>query len=254
MTDEIKQTRGLSSDALKLIAIIAMTIDHAGWLIFPGYSREIPAIIMHIIGRITCPVMCYFVAEGYHYTRNLRKYAGRLAILAIVSHFAYIFASWDFAGWRSFIPFAGGSVLNQTSVAWPLLGGLAMLYICDSKLKTPAKVGGVLLICLLTFPSDWSCIASLCILSIGSNRGNPKKQLGWCAFYMAIYAAVYFFALDRVYGLIQLCVVLSVPIIALYNGERGRLAGLSRFLKKFFYVYYPAHLVVIGIIRTFMCE
>ena len=249
---ETKKTRGLTSDALKLIAIIAMTADHIGWLIFPGYSREPLAIILHIIGRLTCPMMCYFVAEGCHYTRNVRKYAARLAVLALVSHFAYIFASWDFSGWKSFIPFANGSVLNQTSVAWSLLGGLLMLRVCGSRLGTPAKVGCVLGICLLTFPSDWSCIAALCILSIGSNRGKPAKQLAWSAFYMAIYAAVYFFALDKLYGLIQLCVVLSVPLIGLYNGKRGDSPRVSRFLGKFFYFYYPAHLLVIGIIRAVM--
>ena len=69
---------------------------------------------------------------------------------------------------------------------------------------------------------------------------------------MAIYAAVYFFALDKLYGLIQLCVVLSVPLIGLYNGKRGDSPRVSRFLGKFFYFYYPAHLFVIGIIRAVM--
>ena len=132
------------------------------------------------------------------------------------------------------------------------IGGLLMLRVCDSRLGTPAKVGCVLGICLLTFPSDWSCIAALCILSIGSNRGKPARQLAWSMFYMAIYAAVYFFALDKLYGLIQLCVVLSVPLIGLYNGKRGDSPRVSRFLGKFFYFYYPAHLLVIGIIRAVM--
>ena len=31
-------------------------------------------------------------------------------------------------------------------------------------------------------------------------------------FYVAIYATVYFFAIDKIYGLLQMAVVLSVPI------------------------------------------
>ncbi len=45
-------------------------------------------------------------------------------------------------------------------------------------------------------------------------------------------------------GLLQMCTLLSLPILRLYNGERGRLKGM----KWFFYIYYPAHLFIIGII------
>ena len=245
-----KSYRILNSNALKLIAILAMTADHLAWLLFPGYDKQPLPILMHIIGRLTCPIMCWFIAEGFHYTRSKARYAGRLLLLAAVSHFAYLFASNDFVDWHSFIPFYYGSLLNQTSVAWSLLGGLLMLWLCDSKiLKTPVKVAGVLLLCVLTFPADWSCIASLCILSIGSNRGNAGKQIAWCVFYVALYAAVYFFALDRIYGLLQLCTVLSIPLLCLYNGQRGKNASVNHVMKWFFYLYYPLHLFILGLIQ-----
>ena len=57
--------KGLTSNAIKLIAIAAMTIDHVAWWLFPGYPRAALPLLMHIIGRLTCPIMCYFVAEGY---------------------------------------------------------------------------------------------------------------------------------------------------------------------------------------------
>ena len=69
--------RTLNSNSIKIIAIIAMTIDHIAWLLFPGYPREIIPIAMHIVGRITCPIMCYFVAEGYH-SKNISRYTHRL--------------------------------------------------------------------------------------------------------------------------------------------------------------------------------
>lgn len=64
----------LDSNQLKIIAIVAMTVDHIAWMLFPGYPREALPVIMHIIGRLTCPIMCYFIAEGYHYTKNIKKY------------------------------------------------------------------------------------------------------------------------------------------------------------------------------------
>lgn len=250
---EQKSCQRLDANQLKLIAVAAMTMDHVAWLLFPGYATGAVPLVMHMIGRITCPIMCFFIAEGFHYTRDRKKYALRLLALAVVSHFAYMLASNSYVDWHSFIPFYYGDILNQTSVVWSLLGGLLMLWLCeDEKRSMGVKVAGVLLICLVTLPSDWSCIAALCVLSIGSNRGNPQKQIAWSLFYVAIYAAVYFFALDKLYGLLQLCVVLSIPLLALYNGKRGKNPAVNKVMKWVFYLYYPLHLFVIGLIQLQM--
>ena len=243
--------KGLNSNALKMIAIIAMTIDHIAWLVFPDYPHEVLPVILHIIGRLTCPIMCYFIAEGYHYTKNIRKYTCRLFVFAVISHFAYIFASADFVDWKSFIPFYYGNILNQTSVIWPLAWGLVMLRIVNSE-KIPkqwVKIALILLICLVTFPSDWSCIASLCILAFGTNRGKLRTQSMWLIIYVAIYATVYCFAIDRVYGLVQMGVVLAIPFIKLYNGKRGKNPRVNKIMKWFFYIYYPLHLAILGTIQ-----
>ena len=76
--------------------------------------------------------MCYFIAEGYHYTKNINKYTQRLFVFSLVSHFAYVYFSANYIDWKSFIPFYYGDVLNQTSVMWPLAWGLVMLRIADS--------------------------------------------------------------------------------------------------------------------------
>lgn len=242
----------LNSNQLKLIAIIAMTVDHIAWAMFDGYPSALLPLVMHIIGRLTCPIMCYFIAEGYHYTRNINKYTFRLFAFAFVSHFAYIFASNDFVDFKSFIPFYYGNFLNQTSVMWSLAWGLVMLRIADSKrIKSIYKVLLVILICIITLPSDWSCIAALCIMAIGTNRGDFRKQMSWMIFYVALYSLVYFFAIDKAYGILQMGVVLSIPVIAMYNGERGKNPKINKFMKWFFYIFYPVHLFVIGLINYF---
>lgn len=242
----------LNSNQLKLIAIIAMTVDHIAWAMFDGYPSALLPLVMHIIGRLTCPIMCYFIAEGYYYTRNINKYTFRLFAFAFVSHFAYIFASNDFVDFKSFIPFYYGNFLNQTSVMWSLAWGLVMLRIADSKrIKSIYKVLLVILICIITLPSDWSCIAALCIMAIGTNRGDFRKQMSWMIFYVALYSLVYFFAIDKTYGILQMGVVLSIPVIAMYNGKRGKNPKINKFMKWFFYIFYPAHLFVIGLINYF---
>lgn len=239
----------LDSNMLKFIAIIAMTVDHIAWAVFPGYSTDIVPVVLHIIGRITCPIMCYFIAEGYHYTRNINKYTTRLSVFAIISHFAYVAASNSFVDWKSFIPFYYGDIFNQTSVIWALAWGLVMLRVVNSnKIKNNfMKIILVLLICVISFPSDWSCIASLCVLAIGTNKGNFKKQMLWMIFYVFIYAAVYFFALNKFYGIIQMGVVFAIPLLMMYSGKRGNNPKLYSSMKWFFYVYYPLHLVFISI-------
>lgn len=242
----------LNSNQLKLIAIIAMTVDHIAWAMFDGYPSALLPLVMHIIGRLTCPIMCYFIAEGYHYTRNINKYTFRLFAFAFVSHFAYIFASNDFVDFKSFIPFYYGNFLNQTSVMWSLAWGLVMLRIADSKrIKSIYKVLLVILICIITLSSDWSCIAALCIMAIGTNRGDFRKQMSWMIFYVALYSLVYFFAIDKAYGVLQMGVVLSIPVIAMYNGKRGKNPKINKFMKWFFYIFYPVHLFVIGLINYF---
>jgi hypothetical protein len=240
----------LNSNRLKIMAIIAMTLDHIAWLLFPGYAQELLPLILHGIGRLACPIMCYCVAEGYHYTRNIRRYTARLFAFAVISHIPYMLASIHYTDAGSLIPFYYGDVLNQTGVMWSLAWGLVMLRVADSgKIRNGLKVLLILLICAVSFPSDWSCIASLCILAFGTNRDNFKAQMLWMMFYVFVYATVYFFALDRVYGILQLAVVLAIPVLAMYNGERGKNPRVNRFLKWAFCVYYPLHLLIIGLIR-----
>ena len=251
-----RKTEFLNSNSIKLIAVFAMTLDHIAWMLFPGYPTDFLPVIMHIIGRITCPIMCYCVAEGFHYTKNINKYTLRMFLFALISHFAYIFASGTYTDFHSFIPFYNGSILNQTSVMWSLAFGLVMLRTAYSeKIKNKTlKVLLILLICVLALPSDWSCVASLFILSFGTNRNNLKMQSVWLIIYAAVYSLVYILAIDTVYGILQMSVVLAIPIIYAYNGERGKNIKFNKFMKWFFYIYYPLHLFIIGILNQYVLK
>ncbi len=235
--------RGLNGNQIKLIAIIAMTIDHVTWMIWPGYDTHWWVLLLHIIGRLTAPIMWFFVAEGYHHTRDLKKYILRLFLFAVISHFAY-----DFALNIPFVPFTTG-IFNQTGVIWALLCGLLILVVTDSpSLPGWGKILLIIGLCILSFPADWSCIAALGVFAIGSNRGNFKKQMFWMMAFVFMYAVVYFFFIDKVYAVLQLFTALSIPILRLYNGERGKWKGM----KWFFYIYYPAHLILCGILRILL--
>lgn len=228
----------LSGSELKLIAMIAMTADHLASVIWPGYGRAWWLLLIHVFGRLAAPIFWFFVAEGFHYTRNRRKYAGRLFILAVISHFAY-----NFAFGIPFVPFQT-SVFNQTSVIWPLFWGVVVLSVLETDWKQWQKTLLVLAVCAITFCADWSCIAVLAIVQVGENRGNFKRQMTGMMFCVAMYAVVYMLFIDPVYGAIQMCTALTIPLLSRYHGEKG---GGNKWL---FYVYYPLHLIICGVIRV----
>lgn len=233
--------KGLSGNALKLVAIVAMTVDHLAWMGIETYQQaETPLqIALHSIGRLTAPIMFFFVAEGYHHTHNFRRYLGRLFLLAVVSHFAFCY--FNMSGFNPF----GNLLFNATSIAWPLMWGLILLKLWDTeRLQQWQKLGITLLACLVTFSSDWSCAAPLAILMIGRNRGNFYKQMLWMMLIVTLYALAFSIVHSQTYGMVHMACWLAVPLLALYNGERGK----ARWLGKFFYYYYPAHLALIGLL------
>ena len=87
--------------------------------------------------------------------------------------------------------------------------------------------------------------AVLAILDIAKNRGDFKKQMISMVGWVFWYSLGYFLFADRVYGIIQMFVIIAIPLLKRYNGERGNWKGM----KWFFYLYYPLHLIICGIIR-----
>ena len=165
--------QGLNANALKIIAIIAMTIDYFTDIFYPGFPNQPVPLALHFIGRLTAPIMWFFICEGYHYTKDARKYLKRLGIFAVISHFAYCFGFGI-----SLNPLEGG-IFNRTSVMYPLFIAVLILYISDYGLPVHKVVQNliVFLLVLSAFPADWSCIAVLAILGMYSKRGNFKAQM-----------------------------------------------------------------------------
>ena len=120
---------------------------------FPGYGREWWLIGLHLIGRLAAPILWFMAAEGYRHTHNLKKYLLRLFVFAVVSHFAYTFCFGI-----SPIPFRD-SVLNQTSVIWPLFLAVVALYVCDDEKRAFPLVWQktllILLLCAVCGGSAW---------------------------------------------------------------------------------------------------
>lgn len=231
----------LSYDAntLKFLAIFAMIFDHAAAVFAP--HDEIWGLMLRLPGRIAAPLFCYFIAEGHHYTSNKRKYLTRLLFLAVISHYPY---NWLF----------GYSFFQATSIMWGLSLGLIALEAVKSKeIPVFLKVLVLLASCGLAIPANWNFIAVLWIVVFGVFYGNKHLQvLGFLAVGVLFFARVYlnFGPLHGGYThWYQLGVLVTVPLIYFYNGEKGR---NLKWITVFFYAVYPLHLLVLSVIKYYI--
>lgn len=235
----------MDSKTLKSVAIAAMTMDHLAWAFFPLDSW--PGQVMHITGRIAGPIMFCFIAEGYTNTRSVPKYAARLAAFAMISQTPYIYF-WTgklpnlqniFAGNVLFTLFLGLLALWVTDRAWTY----AHLHNMAVWPRAAACVA-VALLCMASALCDWSYWGIFFILAFWAARKDPDTLL-WCVPMIAI---ARFLQLANSSGavlenLYQLAVPLVLPLLYCYSGKRGK-GG-----KWFFYLFYPVHLMVIGIVK-----
>lgn len=228
---------------LKLIAIVAMTVDHIAWLLYPGLVKEVIPVSMHIFGRLTVPIMWYFIAEGCYYTKEIKKYFLRMFTFAIISHFAFCFGLG--------VPYnpLEGSIFNKTSVLFPLSMSILLIWIFkNEKIKNNVKILYIVILNLVTFVADWSSIALMMPFFLYQHREDKKKQVIDYIIWISVYSLIYIIFIDVYYGILQFATLFSLFFLWNYDGTRGKEIGS----KWFFYYYYPLHLIVIGILRLLM--
>ena len=236
---------GLTADAIKWIAIAAMLIDHIAWAFVPTASA--PGQIMHVIGRITAPTMCFFLAEGYAHTRSFRKYAARLGAFALISQVPFTLFE------TGTLRFASEGFTEAFSVIYTLLLSLLAIRAAD-RIKNPLlRTAAIFGLCVLSLPGDWMFFDILFALAFWRNRGDFRRQAQSFSILAAGMVLISTFsevlAGGELYGqLFQAGVLLCLPLLSLYNGERGG----GRYSKWAFYIFYPAHLLFLGLLELWI--
>lgn len=215
-----------------------MFIDHTAWLFIPTTSLLGQA--MHFLGRTTAPVMCFFISEGYHYTKNIRKYLGRMCIFAIISHFAFAFyKNGDFF-----------SKSKESVIATLTLSLLAVCVVNSEKINKAFKLPIILLIIQIAEKCDWGKWAVLFTLTFELARGNRKNQIIGYSMIASIYVLPVVLSVTKgldvfLLNIFRLGVFLPIPLLMLYNGEKGG----GKNTKWIFYIFYPAHLILLQLIN-----
>ena len=222
---------------LKYIAVAAMLLDHISAFFIPITSPA--GCVMRIIGRLTVPIMCYFLAEGFRHTTSHKKYGIRLFIFAAISQFPYAF-------------------VQGIPILTPMFNMIFTLFLCFLILLCYKKIENELLkitlifaLVLLSFFSDWGLIAPLWVLSFYIVNDDKKYRLfiftAISTLHLLICTASAITNGDPWYAQMwQAGVFLFIPLMLLYNGKNG---CKTLFSKWFFYMFYPAHLIAIGLIK-----
>lgn len=234
--------KGLSASTLKTIAIITMVIDHISWGFFDFYSWQ--GYFLHIIGRLTIPIMCFFIAEGFRKTHDLKRYILRMTFFAAITVVPfYLFFHEEYA--------------YRQNIIFDYLLALLLLTVLESKrFSKPVKVilSALLVIVSLTI-GGWPVMPMVYVL-IFYYADSFKKQAVW--FCSSTVGLVLFMMLaitlnskfnfypmynswvwwDKSYFL---GFMLALPLLKIYNGEKGSYP-LGRY---FFFIFYPAHFLVL---------
>jgi len=219
-----------TANKLKIIAMALMLLDHFAVVFLPG--NTLLHMLFRFPGRIVAPLICFFIAEGYHYTSNRKKYILRLLGLALVSHIPF-----NITFGHTLSPF------EATSVIWALAMGLIALSALKSeKLHLVVKALILAACCALAYTANWNFIAVLWIVVFGLFHGNFKRQiLAFCAVGIVFHLAIVYHRFGFSHWF-QLGIFLAIPLLALYNGKLGK---KSKVMAYSFYVFYPAHLLLL---------
>lgn len=229
---------------LKLLAVILMIIDHIGYF-FPD---TIP-IWFRFIGRLSMPIFIFVLVEGYIHTRDIKKYITRIASLGTIMFFMNIIIS------------IIGVMIGIDSKLSPLLPNifitmafcLLTLHFINKIRTESSKIGiyknprdkSIIYIALLIFVLIISLFVEYSLIPVGLTiifykfRGN-KRQL-------IIAYIVGSFILSTIFSnWVQYFMIFSIIPIYLYNGKKGY---TNKFWKYFFYLFYPAHIYLLYLIR-----
>jgi hypothetical protein len=221
---------GLTNNQLKIIAMVAMLSDHVGKVLLPQYP------VLQIIGRLAFPIFAFMIAEGCFYTRNKLRYFLTVFLLGAGCQVVYLITE--------------KSLYQNILITFSL--SIILIFCTENYKNKKDKTSGV----ILSFTVSGAFIISILLPVIFIDQGFVIDY-GVCGVLLPF---AIFYATDKLRKLlftagililltldlgggIQWFSLLSIPLLALYNKKRGKYN-----IKPLFYVFYPAHLVVIYLI------
>lgn len=235
-----------TSLSLHMMAMTFMLCDHLWGTVVPGNDW------LTCVGRLAFPIFAFLLVEGYFHTKNLKKYACRLFLFAVLSEIPFNLAM----GSRLFYPIHQNVLWSflislglihwnekakQTGKMWLrcLVGGATILvgYIAGLLTMVDFYHAGILTVLVFYFfrRKTWWCYLGqlLCLWHIN------VEMLGGFSYELQFLGKTQFFVR-------QGFALLALLPIWLYRGEQGY---HSKWLQRTYYLFYPLHLLILGLIK-----
>ena len=235
---EESRLRCLNRDAVKYIAMLTMFLNHFAH-VFLDHGSVLYAVFTGA-GYFTAPVMVYFMVEGYGYTRSKKKYFLRLLFFALLAQ----------------LPYCWALGIGNLNMLFTLCLCFGIIWVHKNVENRPLRIAAKVLLVFLSIFCDWAFLAPLYTLLFLWAEGDRKKTALAYAAATALFSA-FSLASGAMQGLtgarlgLELLYASGVAaagvcIVCFYNGKRA--AHGRAFSKWFFYCFYPAHLLVLGIL------
>ncbi len=235
---------GLTSNMLRIIAVLLMLSDHI-WATYMSFGNW-----MTYIGRMAFPIFAFQIAEGFVHTSNFKKYALRLLGFALLTEIPFNL----FYSSRWFNPY------HQNVLFTLLLGLLAIRVLNNLKNNFKGKnialsLLWLALICIgatLGFV-DYGFLGMLTVVMFYILRDFPFAWLAQLVA-MVLINVVFFEGLVVPVELLgktfeiptQGFAVFSLIPIWLYGGRKGK---SSKVMQYGFYAFYPVHMLILYLIK-----
>lgn len=209
---------------IKLIAAVCMLVDHIGYIFFPEQ------LFWRLIGRISMPLFAYSIARGYEYSRqknSMPRYIKRMAVFAAVSQIPYYLMAGN--GWN---------------IGFTWLFSLLLLFSIDREDRS-RFVKGIEIIAILAAAFlvniDYGIYGVLMPLAM-------RQRKYYNMFLSVVVLWAIYTLMNGIAGFIQIASCAAVPILYAIVPQDSRI----RLPKYFYYVFYPAHILILVILKQFI--
>jgi len=213
-------------ELLKWIAIITMTVDHVGRILYPEFT------VLRFIGRLSFPLFAYLLMLGMETTRNIRNYFIRLFVFAFISQVPFFLA-------------IDSGPFDSLNIFFTLSAGLLFIHF----FKKGSMFVVVPMLASIVLPFDYGIYGIAIIGCMYILKENTK---------FGVFALVLLNMLFLVPWNTQFLSISAIPLIVLHkNGsltttkETDEEYTIPVWRKYFFYVYYPLHLTLLYIIKLY---
>lgn len=241
-----KKKIGITSFGLHVLAMVFMLLDHLWATILTDQHW------MTNVGRLAFPIFAFLIAEGYFRTRNVKKYMGRLFVFALLSEIPFNLMT------------GGGWVYPyHQNVLWTFLIAILCMIGIDKTKSSSRNIAVKVILILMIVLGGWIAgtitfvdYYGFGVLTVLTFYAFHKKR--WWD-YLAQIIILYYINVELLGGLYfevnvfgvtlevvqQGLALLALPIIWLYNGERGY---HKKWWQYFCYAFYPLHMLVLYLV------